>query len=98
MERIDLMEKVRFVEEFAPLILRRSDEMKVPLICMEPGQQIPTHPGGRGVFYIISGTGVMTVDGPEHEISAGNLIFIEPGESRGIRATDQLIAFAVHVA
>lgn len=98
MERIDLMEKVRFLDEFAPLILRRSEEMKVPLICMEPGQQIPPHPGGRGVFYIISGKGVMTVDGNEHEISPGDMIFIEPGESRGIRATDQLVAFAVHVA
>jgi len=98
MERIDLMEKVRFLDEFAPLILRRNEHMKIPLICMEPGQQIPPHPGGRGVFYIISGKGIMTADGNEHEISAGNMIFIEDGESRGIRATEQMVAFAVHVA
>lgn len=71
--------------------------MKTPLIYMKPGQHITPHPGGRGLFYIISGNGVMTVDGNEHEILAGNMIFIELGEKRGILATDQLIAFALHL-
>ena len=97
MELIDLMERASFSDEFAPQILRRTPGYKVPLICMEPGQQIPPHPGGTGVFYIVSGKGIMTVEGKEVNIEAGNMIFIEEGESRGIRATETMTAFAVHV-
>ena len=97
MEFIDLMERARFSDEFAPQILRRTAGYKVPLICMEPGQQIPPHPGGTGVFYIVSGKGIMTVEGKEVDVEAGNMIFIEEGESRGIRAVETMTAFAVHV-
>ncbi len=97
MELIDLMERASFSDQFAPQILRRADGYKVPLICMEPGQQIPPHPGGTGVFYIVSGKGVMTIEGKEVVVEAGNMIFIEEGESRGIKATETMTAFAVHV-
>ena len=97
MELIDLMERASFSEQFAPQILRRASGYKVPLICMEPGQQIPPHPGGTGVFYIVSGKGIMTIEGKEVVVEAGNMIFIEEGESRGIKATETMTAFAVHV-
>lgn len=97
MERIDLKEKASFSEQFAPLILKASPGYKIPLICMKPGQEIPAHPGGTGVFYIVSGKGVMTVDGRAHEVQAGNLVLVDEGESRGIRATETLMAFAVHI-
>ncbi|MDH3975305.1 MAG: cupin domain-containing protein [Deltaproteobacteria bacterium] len=97
MEVIDLMEKAIFSDQFAPQILRMTPQCKVPLICMEPGQLIPPHPSGTGVFYIVSGKGVMTIEGKELEVQAGNMIFIEQGESRGIRATETMMAFAVHI-
>ena len=95
MEVIDLFEKTGFAEEFMPRVLRVKPEYKVPLICMEPGQEIKPHKSGRGVFYFISGAGVMTVDGKEYEVKAGKMAFIEKDETRGIRATERLIAFAV---
>jgi len=98
MELIDLMEKANFSEQFSPIILRRDEKLKVPLICMEPGQEIPPHPSGTGVFYIVSGKAIMTIDGREVEVQAGNMVFVEKTESRGIRATETLIAFAVHVS
>ena len=97
MERIDLTEKARFAEQFAPQILKASPAYKVPLICMKAGQEIAPHEGGTGVFYIVRGKGVMTVDGREVEIQAGNMVLIDKGESRGIRATENLMAFAVHI-
>ena len=80
MEIIDLMEKARFSDQFAPQTLRMAPNHKVPLICMEPGQEIPPHPSGTGVFYIVSGSAVMTIEGKEIEVQAGNMIFIEEGE------------------
>lgn len=99
MEIIDLNEKTGFAEEFFPRILKVKPAYKVPLICMEPGQEIKPHQSGTGVFYIVSGKGIMTVEGKETEVKAGNMIFVESGETRGIRATtERLTAFAVHMS
>ena len=97
MERIDLTEKASFSEKFTPQILKASPNYKIPMICMKPGQEIQPHSGGTGVFYIVSGKAVMTVDGAEVKVQAGNMILIDEGESRGIRATEMLTAFAVHI-
>jgi quercetin dioxygenase-like cupin family protein len=97
MEIIDLTERTCFSEKFTPHILRGTSNYKVPLICMEPGQEIPPHPSGTGVFYIISGKGIMNVEGKDLEVKTGTMIFVEKGESRGIKATETLIAFAVHI-
>ena len=97
MERIVVNERVGFSEEFAPRILKVGQGYKVPLICMEPGQEIKPHQSGTGVFYIMSGKGVMTIEGKETEVKAGDIVFVEKGESRGIRAVERLTAFAVHI-
>lgn len=97
MELIDVNEKAGFAPEFTPRILRITAGYKVPLICLEPGQEIKPHQSGTGVFYFISGRGVMTVEGEEREVGPGNMVFVEKGESRGIRAKERLTAFAVHI-
>jgi quercetin dioxygenase-like cupin family protein len=97
MEVIDVNERVGFADEFMPRILKANPAYKVPLICMEPGQEIKPHPSGTGVFYIVSGSGTMTVEGESREVKAGNMIFVSQGESRGIKATERLVAFAVHM-
>lgn len=97
MELIDINQRAGFSKEFAPRILRGRPDYKVPLICMEPGQEIVPHQSGLGIFYFISGKGVMTVEGKEIEVKAGNIVFVEKGESRGIKATERLTAFAVSI-
>ncbi len=98
MELIDIDERTGFAKEFMPRILRVKPNYKVPLICMEPGQAIPPHASGLGIFYVVSGRGVMTVEGKEVEVKAGNMIIVEQGESRGIRAAgERLVAFAVNI-
>lgn len=95
MEIIDINERVEFAERFMPRILKAGPDYKVPLICLDEGQSIPPHASGVGVFYIISGTGIMTVGEEDAEVMAGNMIFVEEGVKRGIRATTRLTAFAV---
>ncbi len=97
MEVINLNEKARFGEQFSPQILKINQSYKIPFICMEPGQEIPPHPSGTGVFYIVSGKAIMTVEGKETEVKSGDMIFVEKGESRGIRAIETLMAFAMHI-
>jgi len=97
LEKINLNDKARFAEQFSPQILRANQNYKIPLICMKPGQEIPPHPSGTGIFYIVSGKAVMTLQGEEVEVKSGDMIFVDKGDSRGIRATDTLMAFAVHI-
>src|SRR4030067_1491719 len=94
MEIIDVSEKVGFAAQFMPRVLRVRPEYKVPLICMEPGQEIAPHQSGTGIFYILSGKGVMTVDGKEVAVRAGNMVFIDKGEGRGVRAPARPAALA----
>lgn len=97
MDKITLSERTQFNPMFQPQILRSGNGLKVPLICMTPGQFIPPHPGGMGVFYIVKGKATMTIEGKDVMVSAGDMIFIEKGETRGIQAVEELTAFAVHV-
>lgn len=97
MELIDVNDKVAFSEKFAPIILRACPDYKVPLICLEAGAEIPPHQSGTGVFYFISGTGVMTVEGETSDVGPGSMVFVKKGETRGIKATERLTAFAVHM-
>ncbi len=97
MDIINVKERIGFAEKFVPRILKASPEYKVPLICLEAGQVIEPHASGTGVFYIIEGAGVMTVGDEESDVGAGNMVFVGKGESRGIRATERLVAFAVHL-
>lgn len=98
MEKISIRDRIEFSDSFKPRILRAAEKYKVPLILMKPGQEIPPHPSGTGVFYIISGSGVMTVEGQETRIGEGDMIFVEQDEERGIRAESELVAFAVHMS
>ncbi len=95
MEIIDVSEWVEFADKFMPRILKAGASYKVPLICLDEGQEIPPHASGNGVFYFLSGRGVMTVGGEEAEVKAGNMVFVDKGVERGIRATERLTAFAV---
>ena len=97
MEIIDVFAKVGFSEQFFPRILKAAGDYKVPLICLLAGQAIPPHQSGLGVFYFMTGKGIMTVEGKEVEVKPGTMVIAEKGETRGIRATEKLTAFAVHM-
>tara|TARA_B100000315_G_scaffold90209_1_gene82927 strand:- start:2574 stop:2873 length:300 start_codon:yes stop_codon:yes gene_type:complete len=98
MEIIKFKDAVSFSEPFTPRILRAKPNHKVPLICMNPGQEIPPHPSGMGIFYIVKGKAVMTIEGKSVDVAEGDMIFVEDGESRGIKAIETLVAFAVHIS
>lgn len=97
MEIINVKERVGFSDTFMPRILKVAPDYKVPLICLKAGQLIPPHASGTGVFYILSGAGVMTVGEEKNNVKAGDMVIVEKGSERGIEATEDLTAFAVHM-
>ncbi len=98
MNLIKLREKIQFNEQFRPQILCASPDVKVPMICLEPGQEIPAHPSGTGVFYVVEGKGTMFLDGEEINLSKGKVIVVPEGSERGIRSIERLVAIAVHIS
>ncbi len=98
MNLIKLKERVQFNDQFRPQILCASPDAKIPMICLEPGQEIPAHPSGTGVFYVLEGKGIMSLDGKEVSLSKGKVIVVPEGSERGIRADERLVAIAVHIS
>lgn len=81
---------------FMPTIAYVSASLKLPVICLMPGQEIPPHPGATGMFYVLEGKGIFTVGDEKIDISAGSLIIVPSGGTRGIRPSEKLVLFAVH--
>ncbi len=98
MNLIKLREKVQFNEQFSPQILCVSADVKVPMICLEPGQEIPAHPSGTGVFYVLEGKGIMYLDGEEISLSKGKIVVAPEGSKRGVRGIERLTVVAVHIS
>jgi quercetin dioxygenase-like cupin family protein len=95
---IKLQEKVQFNEQFRPQILCAAPDAKAPLICLEPGQEIPAHPSGTGIFYVLEGKGIMYLDDEEISVSKGTVVIAPEGSKRGIKGVERLVAVAVHVS
>ena len=53
---------------------------------LAPGVSIGVHPhhDDEEYYYIISGRGVMTLDGKEYEVKAGDITGIAPGGTHGL--------------
>lgn len=45
---------------------------------------VHTHRKDREYYYIVSGSGVMTLDGTEHDVAAGDITVVFPGGSHGL--------------
>lgn len=99
MEPIYLEEKTTFNKDhFIPNILYASPKVKMPLICMEPGQEIPPHGGQSvGIFYVKEGKGVFTLDNKKIDMKKDMIIVAPEGASRGMRCTERMIVLAISV-
>jgi mannose-6-phosphate isomerase-like protein (cupin superfamily) len=53
--------------------------------AMHPGSAIGYHLQNEDeIYYVLSGTGVMTVNGKRFEVSAGSAVLTRPGNSHGL--------------
>src|SRR5918994_796449 len=56
--------------------------------ALKPGSGIGYHEQTEDeIYYVLSGRGVMTLDGKEHEVGPGTAILTRPGSSHGIKQT-----------
>ncbi|ADQ69012.1 hypothetical protein C499_06490 [Halogeometricum borinquense DSM 11551] len=76
-------------ERFAAVEAFRTDRAKVVCGYFDPGQFIPVHaPDSDVVISVRSGAGVVREGDIEHDVASGDVVAVEAGTSRGIRAAD----------
>jgi quercetin dioxygenase-like cupin family protein len=62
--------------------------------AMKPGSAIGYHEQKEDeIYYVLSGRGVMTLDGKEHQVGPGTAILTRPGSSHGLKqvGSDDLV-------
>lgn len=92
-------ERVVFSEKGPqPQVIEENSLFKVILAGIQPGQSIPVHPELGAVYYILQGTGWMTVDDERFPIAEGAVITMGNGAARGMEAVTPLAFLAVRTA
>lgn len=72
---------------FSARTIFESPRMKVVLGYFEPGQFIPVHaPDSDVAVAVQSGTAVVRDGDEEHEVEPGDVVVVEAGTARGVRA------------
>ncbi|WP_254547015.1 cupin domain-containing protein [Halomarina pelagica] len=76
-------------DRFAARTVFESDRMKVVLGYFEPGQFIPVHAPASDVAVVVrSGSGVVREGSDEHAVGPDDVVVVEAGTERGIRADE----------
>lgn len=77
-----------------PQVLADSAHFKVLVVGLNPGQQIPPHPGDQAMYHFLAGSGVMTVEGEAFAVAPGSTVIAQEGATRTIRAETALVFLA----
>ncbi|MCD9120632.1 MULTISPECIES: cupin domain-containing protein [Cupriavidus] len=60
------------------------------------GSALPhAHPGLEQAAYILEGSGVATIDGTEHEVSSGDVLFFPEGVFHSVKVTSGVLRLLV---
>lgn len=98
MEILDLKKLIKFYpDKIGREMLSEKPEMRVALMCLEPGQELKPHKAPmRLLMYCVEGRGTFTVGEEEFEADEKTCILCEPMVPHGFRAKDtRLVVMAV---
>jgi len=74
----------------------KADEFTIGLVSLDEGQEIEPHPEPYAVFFLVlEGVGKFTTSEGTVELTAGDGLYLDSGEQRGIRCTDALTILGV---
>lgn len=73
--------------------LRGSENIITELLCYEPGQSTPMHhhPQQDEIFYVVEGTGTITVGEEQGRVVANSLYFVPAQTPHGLTADSRLV-------
>lgn len=80
-----------------PKVLFEDAKFKTVVAGLEPGQKIPLHPEGAGVYHFLDGAGWMLVGEERFPVQAGSTVLAPAGAARGMEATTRLAFIATRI-
>jgi len=96
MERIDTTAHAGFFD-----VVAGTDRSQAATMTLEPGQSTGgpsnVHVESDQWLFVVEGSGEATIDGETHDLEAGALVLIEPGEAHEITATGDQPLVTVNV-
>jgi quercetin dioxygenase-like cupin family protein len=76
-----------------------SDDARVVLFRIDPGQAVATHTSPSTVLlHVLAGSGTVTGAEGDRDVRAGDLVSYAPREPHGMRATDEQLLIAAIIA
>ena len=94
---VDLHEVIAAAGERSGVVwaLRGSEDLNANLVRSASGRGVDEHTNAEVdvIFVGVSGSGVVAVDGDEHPLSAGTLIFVPKGSRRSTKSTSEDFAY-----
>jgi len=75
--------------------LQESEDLNANLVRLDPGRGIGEHANDEVDVLLlgVSGSGAVLVDGEEHALEAGRLVFVPKGSRRSIRSASEGFAY-----
>jgi quercetin dioxygenase-like cupin family protein len=87
MDLVNAIAKVRFGSAKPQRIqLAKAGGCLAQMLCMEPRQQVTVRKG-QWMYYVVTGSAEMTVDGQATRVETGQLVASAPGEVHTVSAT-----------
>lgn len=83
-------DKYRIIQFLGRQSAPRRDGLSIALEIIEKGVRKPSHFHriSEECFYILSGSGFLTIDGERHALSAGDAFLVEVGQRHFLEAAD----------
>lgn len=98
-KKLTLSQEARYREAgFQPNVLHDLAHFRVVVIALKKGQEIQPHEGDDGMFYVADGEGIFYAQEGDIDITAGDIVIVEHGERRGMRAVEDLLVLVARAA
>jgi len=86
-------------DKFLPELLHGSEGVRVFLLCLEPGQNLPPRRDAEEVVcYVVEGRVRFREGAEEALLTAGDLTGAAPGAVRAITAVERAVVLWIHLA
>ena len=77
-------------EHYVPKFLHSSDKVRVLLLCLDAGQEVPPHTSPEATLYVVKGKGTITVGEQPVPAEAGTLVVVDAGVNHAVKSQEQM--------
>lgn len=94
----NIQDYLRYSRDSDPAMVYFSDDLKIPLLTLNNGNEIKPHSSSTGIYYVLEGRGSIRIGMKNYAIRQGSLIHVPKGVIRSIQCEDSLKIMAIHIS